>query len=440
MTQDRPPVSENLLNLPVELRSGSSGHLARRTIYIISATVLTMVVWAAVSPIEEVAVASGKVVPASAISDINHLEGGIVEEVLIKEGDAVHVGQVLIRLNANQTGADLAQLEARAANLTIKRERLTASMNDQEPNFGEYGARYAAIAEEHRQAFYRDRLQAREERRQLEQAVERLAEQLVSARDEEISLVAQERLQEEQATIRKRSHAKGYTSKMTMLQAQAIAEQAYQRLLTARARSAELDKLHSEAQTKLRETVAERIRKLSEERADVAAQLNEAEETLIKYRDRVVRLDVVSPLDGIVHSLVYNVRGEVVKPGSLVAQVVPNERQVMAEVELQPHDIGHVRVGNEAELKLSNYDSNMVGIIRGEVELISPTTFETKDGKPYYKVRITLDRNSLHVQGRELPISPGTTLQAQILTGSKTLLRYMLKPVFQSLDTAFSER
>jgi HlyD family secretion protein/adhesin transport system membrane fusion protein len=198
--------------------------------------------------------------------------------------------------------------------------------------------------------------------------------------------------------------------------------------------------MHREADTKLRETVAERLRKLSEERADVAAQLGETEETLIKLRDRVVRLDVVAPIGGQVHSLVYNVRGEVIKPGSLVAQVVPGEAGVVAEVELQPHDIGHVMVGNAAEVKLSNYDPNTVGIIRGEVQLISATTFETQEGKPYYKVRIALDHDHLNVNGRTLPISPGTTLSAQILTGSKTLLRYMLKPVYQSLDTVFSER
>jgi adhesin transport system membrane fusion protein len=434
------PPSENLLNLPIELRSDAGGHLARRMILIISTTVLALIVWAAVSPVEEVAIASGKVVPAAAISDINHLEGGIVDEVLVKEGDSVRQGQVLIRLNSNQTGADLGQLEARAANLTMKRERLTGSMNGTAPDFGSYGARYPRPAEEHRQAFERDQLQAREEQQQLKLAVERLADQLISARQEEVSLIEQVRLQEEQADIRNRSHARGYTSKSVALQTQGMAEQARQRLVTARGRIVEIAKMHDEAETKLRQAVAERMRKLSDDRAEVAAQLFETEEALGKHRDRVVRLDVVAPIDGVVHSLVYRVKGEVIKPGTLVAQVVPNAAAVIAEVELQPHDIGHVRVGNEAEVKLSNYDPNTIGIIRGEVELISATTFETKEGKPYYKVRISLDRDHLEVGGRNLPISPGTTLSAQILTGSKTLLRYMMKPVYQSLDTVFTER
>lgn len=432
--------SENLLSLPIELRSQSSGYLARRTVYIISITVFLLIIWAAVSPVEEIAVASGKAVPASAISDVNHLEGGIVEDVLVKEGDRVRQGQVLLRLNPNQTGADFGQLEARTAGLTMKRERLTASMNDKEPDFGAYGLRYPLAAREHREAYESDQVQSREGRRQLELAVERLGEQLESARKEEESLVEQVKLQQEQAAIRQKSYSHGYTAKTTMLQAQAMAEQARQRLLTARGRIAELAKMHREADTKLRETIAERLRKLSEERADVAAQLGEAEEALLKHRDRLARLDVVSPIEGVVHSLVYNVRGEVIKPGSLVAQVVPGDATVVAEVELQPHDIGHVMVGNAAEVKLSNYDPNTIGIIRGEVQLISATTFETQEGRPYYRVRIALDHDHLNVQGRRLPITPGTTLNAQILTGSKTLLRYMLKPVYQSLDTVFSER
>lgn len=440
MTDRNAPVSENLLNLPVELRSESSGYLARRTIYIISGTILALIVWAAISPIEEVAVASGKIVPATSVSDVHHLEGGIVDEVLVKEGDRVRRGQVLVRLNPNQTGADLAQLDVRVANLSMKRERLTASLDGRELNFGPVAKRFPAIAEEHRQAFERDREQSLEEHRQLELAIGRLAEQLESARKEEVSLETQVKLQDEQAAIRRRSHARGYTSKTMMLQAEAMAEQARQRVLTARGRIAELTNMHQEAETKLREAVAERFRKLSEERSEVAAQLNEAEEALAKHRDRVVRLDVVTPIDGIVHSLVHRVAREVVKPGAVVAQIVPGEGSVVAEVELRPHDIGHVQVGNEAEVKLSNYDPNTVGILRGEVKVISATTFETKEGAPFYRVRIALERDYLDVQGQQLPISPGTTLSAQILTGSKTLLRYMLKPVYQSLDTVFSER
>jgi adhesin transport system membrane fusion protein len=439
MPGDQRP-SENLFSLPVELRHESSARLARKTTYIIGLTIIALISWAAVSPVEEVAVAPGKIVPSTAISDINHLEGGIVDAVLVREGDRVEPGQLLLRMNPSQAAADLSQLEVRVANFTMKRERLNASMGDHQPEFGPLGQRYRSLREEHLQAFIQERAQAIEQRQQLQLAVDRLAAQLTSAKAEEDNLAGQVRLQNEQAIIRKQSYAKGYTAKTTLLQAQSLLEQAKQRLLSAKGHVVEVTKMHKEAVAKLQEVAAERLRKLSEERADVAAQLTESEETLAKYRDRVTRLDVISPIEGLVHSLVYNVAGEVVKPGSLVAQIVPGNGGILAEVELQPRDIGHVRLGNPAEIKLSNYDTNVIGIIQGEVKLISATTFETKEGHPFYKVRIALSRDHFDADGRHLPISPGTTLDAQILTGSKTLLRYMLKPVYQSFDTVFTER
>lgn len=434
-----PNTQSSILNLPVELRDETSLRLARRTNFTIAATVFALIVWAAVAPVEEVAVARGKVVPASSIGDVHHYEGGIVEKVHVREGEQVRRGEVLLSLRPEQMAGDLSQLESRAANLTMKRERLTASLNGREPDFGKLAERVPGLHREHALTFEKERVQAGEARRQLELAVQRIDQQLDSARAEAKSLVSQVELQAEQAAIRKKSQARGYTSKTSLLQARAALEQTRQRLVSANGRVDELAKMLEEAKTKLRETVAERLRRLSEESAETAAQLAEANETLAKHRDRVRRLDVVSPMDGIVQSVVYKVSGEVVKPGAVVAQIVP-DGEVIAEVELQPSDIGHVKVGNPAEVKLSNYDPNVVGVIRGQVNLISATTFENKDGLPFYRVRIGFEKDHLDVGGRELPISPGTTLDAQILTGSKTLLRYMLKPVYQSFDTAFAER
>ncbi len=251
---------------------------------------------------------------------------------------------------------------------------------------------------------------------------------------------AQIDLHREQAVIREKSYGKGYTSRHTLLQAQSILEESKQRLASAEGKIAELSKMQEEARAQLRETTAQRARKLAEERAEVGAQLAEADETLEKYRDRVERLDVLSPIDGVIQTLSLKVEGEVAKPGALIAQIVPSEGGVVAEVELEPRDIGHVRKGNRADITLGNYDARSVGPLRGKVEMISATTFDTDQGQSFYRVRIALDRQTLSLQDMELPISPGTTLRAQISTGSKSLLRYVLSPVYRSFETAFSER
>jgi HlyD family secretion protein/adhesin transport system membrane fusion protein len=426
--------------LPSELRQDFSARLARRVTYIIAATAIGLGVWAAFAPIEEVALASGQLAPSDSIYQVHHLEGGIVEKALVKEGDSVETGQTLMILRPELATSDFGQLRARAAHLAMKRIRLTAQIEGKSPDFGPLGADYAAFVSEQRHAFEQATEQAAEETRQLELTIRRLSEQLESLGFEKTSLSQQLELYMEQAEIRRKSNEMGYTSRNLLLQTQASLEETRQRLHALNGRIAELQALLEEAQVKLRETEAERLRKWSEERADVSAQLHEVEESINKLRDRVYRLEVKAPASGVVQGLAYKHTGEVVKPGALIAQIVPNAGGLVAEVELQPRDIGHVKAGTRAELVLSNYDPNVVGVLRGSVEQISPSTVEDKEGRHFYRVRIALDRDHLTLDGRKTPLLAGITLQAKLRTGSKSLLRYMLKPVYQSLNSAFSER
>lgn len=434
------PNPDRWLNLPLEIRDESGFRSARSIIYIIVILLSALAIWGAFAPIAEVAMAPGQIVPVAPVSDVNHLEGGIIESVLVKPGDQVTEGQLIARLRPEQTAGDLSQLEARAAGLRLKSMRLAASLVERNPDFGTLGDRYPRLRDEQKLAFRQEAIQAREARQQLELAIERLGDQLATAENEAQSLGAQRELLAEQTTIRQMSHERGYTSLHTLLQARTGLEESKQRLIAANGRISELTRLREEARSKLKETTAERLRKLAEERADIGVQLAEAEESLEKYRDRVRRLDVKAPVAGIVQALGSDVSGEVVKPGGLVAQIIPETGGVVAEVELDPRDIGHVSPGYEAELRMTNYDPNVVGIMKGTVETISATTFETRDGRSFYRVRIALDRDSLLPASRDLPILPGMTLQAQILTGSKSLLRYMLKPIYQSFHSAFAER
>ena len=434
------PQLDRLPALPVEFRDDMNVKLTERMIYAVAATLFALLTWSAIAPIEEVSQAPGKIVPASAISQVHHLEGGIVKQVLASEGASVKRGDVLVRLSPSQTLSDLTQLEARSAHLRLKWIRLDASLHKQKPDFGQLGERYPRLRREQAQTFNKDTAQAREAEEQLRLAVQRVKGQLESSKREVASLTEQVDVYSQQAAIREKSYSKGYTSRYTLLQAKSVLEESRQRLVSAVGKVAEFTKMLEETRTKLRETVALRAKTLAEDRAETAAQLAEVKETLEKYRDRAARLDVKAPVDGVVQSLAANVPGVVVKPGELVAEIVPAADGIMAEVSLQPRDIGHVRMGDSAEIMLSNYDANTVGTIKGTVQLISATTFQDEQGQPFYRVRIALDRQYLTLKDGNLPISPGTTLQAQISTGSKSFLRYLLKPVYRSLETVFSER
>jgi len=440
MNETKSPKDRESMTMPAELRDEAQFRLARGAVYFIIALFAAVTLWASFAPIEEAAVAQGQLVSADSLSEVNHLEGGIVQEVLVSEGDKVKHGQKLLALRPQLAGSDLAQIRARAAALKLKQERLTALIEDRAPEFGALGTDYPDIAGRQRQAYNESMAEAREERERARLTVERLNEQIENAKREASSLREQMAIQSDQTEIREKSFEKGYTSRYMLLQSQAAREETQQRLLAVEGRTEEATNQRQEAKIKLRVLRAQQRSKWAEQRAEANAELAEVEQTLKKYQDRVARLAVDAPVDGIVQSLNYKVPGQVIKPGAMVAEIVPERGGLLAEVELKPRDIGHVRVGNEARLTLSNYDPGIVGPLKGEVLDISPTTVEDKDGRFFYRVRIRLERETLSARGREFPLLPGMTLQAQIKTGSKTLARYMLKPVFRSMETAFAER
>jgi adhesin transport system membrane fusion protein len=172
---------------------------------------------------------------------------------------------------------------------------------------------------------------------------------------------------------------------------------------------------------------------------------------LVKLQDRSERLLVRAPTDGIVQELAPKSIGEVVRPGDLIARIVPTGSELVAEVHIDPKDSGHIRLDADAEIRLLTYDSTIFGPVRGKVEYVSATTFspppsqqnqpgQNAPSEPYYKATIRLLQDHVRSGATDYPIAPGMVLQAHIQTGSKSIVRYMFKPVFNSLDAAFTER
>jgi HlyD family secretion protein/adhesin transport system membrane fusion protein len=177
--------------------------------------------------------------------------------------------------------------------------------------------------------------------------------------------------------------------------------------------------------------------------------LAETEQQLVKLADRFDRLLVRAPSDGIVQELAPKSLGEVVRAGDAIARIVPTARELVAEVRIDPKDSGHIHEGADAEIRLLTFDSTIFGSVRGKVEFVSATTFNPppaqgtpgqNPAEPYYKATIRLLQDHVSSGTATYPISPGMVLQAHIQTGSKSILRYMFKPVFNSLDVAFTER
>ena len=200
-----------------------------------------------------------------------------------------------------------------------------------------------------------------------------------------------------------------------------------------------------------RETIAEANLRLNEleksqreeaitELGRLGGEIAQASETLRKLRDRVARLEIVAPARGYIKGLQFSTIGGVIAPAQVVMELVPADDVLIAETRISTEDIGHVHLGQPVTVKVSAFDFIRYGGIKGELVSISASTFVDEDGQPYCKGKVALNADSVGEGASAQKIIPGMTVQADIQTGERTLLQYLLKPVYVSLDQAFSER
>jgi len=430
----------NRLTLPLALEQGRAPRLLNHLLYLASGFVLAVVIWASVTEIKELAVAEGQVIPAGSQKLVQHLEGGVVAEILVAEGEVVEQGAALVRMQPTAAGSDLARLTVRAASLMMQTIRLDAQIDGSEPDFGQMGRNYPEFKRDQIQVLRTQRLNLEKERETLMARIEKSDAEVRAAAGQLESLKLQVEIQREQLEIREGLLKDGLVSRTRYLEARKLYETARTSRIAMQGQMAAAREILKEARGALRELESKRKRELTDERAKVGAELAELSEAIAKHKDRVTRLMVRAPVRGVVQELVPKSVGEVVKSGDVVARVVPLTGELVAEVRIQPKDIGHVRPGFPAEVKVTTYDPARFGAIKGEVRRISPTTFQTQEGEPYYKAIVQLEKTYVGLDDQEHLVLPGMVVHAEIITGAKSLTRYLLKPVYRSLDIAFTER
>lgn len=433
-------ISEQRLILPAELEDGRIPRVFSRLSYVFSGVILATIVWGSFAQIRELAVAHGQVVPKGAVQQVQHLEGGQIERILVKEGQIIDKGAALAHLRPTAAQSDLEQLRARAAGLKLQRETLSAIFQSRQPGYGELGRQFPELAAQQLEVFRSKVAHREQERKTLEARSAQRSAEIAALSDELQSLARQIDLKQEQLDIRTKLRERGLTSRVTYLDAKSSLEEVNARSIATSGRFETAREQLREVQSQLRALTADNTRTLTEERSKISAELAELQQQIAKHRDRVERLIVRAPARGIIQELAHRTPGEVIKPGDVVARIVPLSQGIVAEVRLDPKDVGHVKAGDPAEIKVSTFDPNVFGVVKGAVERISATTFESDDGALYYKAMIGLARSSVGATGNERAILPGMIVQADIITGSKSLMKYLLKPVYRSLDASFRER
>lgn len=382
----------------------------------------------AVIPVQNYVVASGELEPAGEIQKVQHLEGGVILGVPVKEGQRVKRGEVLVQLDEGELGTRAEQTATRITNLTLEQRQLRQALGQSAMNTA--SATPTKPSAEVIRAF-KDAQDARtkEITRQIRLANQRIAT-LQAKRREYLDEVA---LLQKQTQAYESLDKAGAIPHTTVLEAE-------RRIAATETQLAELDGTIQEASITLAELRAKLKLDVYERLAQVTSEKAELQSVLRRESSEVERLQVRSPVDGIVKSFNVKVVGGVVAPGSVVAEVVPVGQKMMAFTRVAPKDIGNVAIGQKVQMKVQAYDYARYGTIPGQVESISAGTFQDeKTGEPYYKVRVELDRVYAGKQQDKNLLVPGMTLTADILTDRTSLLWYLLSPIRRGFGDALRQ-
>ncbi len=414
--------------------------LVRSSIYAAASIVLLFIAWSAVTRTAEVSVAPGAITPSGKVQAIQHLEGGIVTEILVDEGEIVDRGQTLVKLEPAAVGADLALVTGRQTALSLRAERLRAFIDGREPDFGDAEPAYTALADNQRQILA-GQIAAREaSRRVFEQQLSGQKSRLAGLEERTETTRRHIALLKEELDARSGLAEKGLTSRFQLLRSQQEMNRAQGQLTQIEAEIEQTTRAMAETRGRIAELDATARADALTELDNVIDDLRDIEETTQKHDNRFRRLDIRAPVRGIVQTMNIHTIGGVVAPGETIIEIVPINDELVAEVRLSPRDIGHIAPGQPAKVKFTTYDFARYGSVDGILKSVSATTIFDDEGQPYYKAIVELNQSHIGPDSGRNPITPGMTLTAEILTDDRSLLQYLLKPVYRGVNEGFRER
>lgn len=389
------------LKTAVQTPNSTSAGSSQRMIWLLSLTVALFVVWASLTSIDQIVRGPGKLVPTSNTQVIQNLEGGLLSELLVSEGEIVEKGQVLARLSDKRFKAAFEELESEVLALEIKLKRLEAEI-----------------------AFEKDFLIPEDLKNQAAQ-VFASETQLFYARSSEYK-AAKSSLEE----------ALALHDREEKILAKSVKRRIAPEIDLVKARQTKND-----VSSRLSALTNEYMLTRTEEYAKVLTELNQARANYSNRKDQLLRTVLKAPTRGIVNKVLITTIGGVAPPGEPILELTPLEDELQIEAEVLPKDVAFIFPGMRSTIKLTAYDYTIYGLFGGKVTHISADTFEkenTREPAPYYKVLITLDKETLSSKGKEIEIRPGMLAEAELHVGQNTIMSYLIKPLFKA-SQAFRE-
>jgi adhesin transport system membrane fusion protein len=411
---------------------------AQQIVRLAVAVLVILLIWAAFAKVDEVTRGEGRVVPSRQLQVLQALDGGVVDEILVQEGQVVEAGQLLLRIDETRATSGVRESAAQGLALSAREARLRAlaegsTFKPPEPSNDEE----KAVVEEERR-LYESKVT------ELSTLVS-ISRQQLSQRQQELSEMQSRRaaalraleLAQQELTQTRPLLATGAVSSVDILRLEREVSRSRGDAEQSAAQISRVQAAIGEANRKIQETELSFRNEARKELAETKGKINVLNEGAVGLADKVDKTQVKSPVRGRVQRLLAKTVGGVVQPGKDIVEIVPLDDTLMLEAKVLPKDIAFIRPGQSAMVKFTAYDFSIYGGLEAKVETISPDTVIDEKGNAYYLVRVRTDRPSL---SEKLPVIPGMTAEVDVLTGSKTVLSYLLKPVLKAKAYALRER
>ncbi|WP_122550458.1 HlyD family type I secretion periplasmic adaptor subunit [Pseudomonas viridiflava] len=411
------------------------------TVWIAAALLLSALLWAGFAVLEEVTTGEGKAIPSSKVQVIQNLEGGIVSDIFVREGQVVDKGDTLLRLDDTRFMSSRSESEVDRLTLTAQVERLAAEAEGRSLTLPAEVTSSAPQVAADEQALYESRQRRlASEQRTLNEQLRQKTQELAEFRSKQEQFRSSLSLVQQELDMSAPLVSSGAVSPVEILRLKRNAVELRgsmnaNTLAIPRAEAA-ISEIKSRGQESELAFRADAARELNEKRNDLAR----ISASRIAIDDRMSRTTVVSPVRGIVKTLKVNTIGGVVQPGSDLLEIVPLEDNLLIEAKVRPQDVAFLHPGQKAMVKFSAYDYTLYGGLPARLELIgADTTTDDKDNS-FYLIQVRTDSNHLGSDSRPLLIIPGMIATVDIITGEKSVLDYLLKPVLKARAEALRER
>jgi HlyD family secretion protein/adhesin transport system membrane fusion protein len=427
------------LSQAVQLEEAVSPTIIRTTMMTIGITIIAFTVWAGFTNINEVARAPGEIVPSGYQQVVQHLEGGLVRKIDVAEGDMVEKGQELVLLDGAGFAEDLERARSKQLALSLQEERLRAYLEKRDPDFSQFKVSDEAALRDQQNFFKSMEVSNAEERKIVQEQIVQKRRVIGSLQSELKTAEGNRDISQKLFSSRQELYGKGFLSETKFLEAQQALNSINGEISQIKSRLSVAQAEISEYQNRLNSLGLTQNDEINMRLDSILVEKAQNEEVLRKLEERFARLAIRAPVSGIVKGLAVNTIGAIVRPGETLMEIVPVDHEMVVQVKIEPQHVGHIKIGQPVKVKLSSFDFARYGLVNGNLEQISATTFSGENGSRYYQGRVKLEHNYVGRDARNI-VMPGMTAMAEIITGEKTILQYLLKPIHNSLKTAFSER